>query len=61
MTYDMLTEMETKCTNSKIETQKIADYFTHLDRLITLHPRKPALLKHPPKVKQHQPSRERDG
>ena len=61
LTYDMLTEMETKCTNSKIETQKIADYFTHLDRLITLHQRKPASLKQPPKVKQHQPSRERDG
>ena len=40
LTYDMLTEMETKCTNSKIETQKIADYFTHLDHLITLHQRK---------------------
>ena len=45
LTYDMLTEMETKCTNSKIETQKIADYFTHLDRLITLHQRKLELLK----------------
>lgn len=41
LTYDMLTEMETKCTNSKVETQKIADYFTHLDHLITLHQRKP--------------------
>lgn len=40
LTYDMLTEMETKCPNSKIETQKIADYFTQLDRLITLHQRK---------------------
>ena len=40
LTYDMLTEMETKCTNSKIETQKITDYFTHLDHLITLHQRK---------------------
>ncbi len=45
LTYDMLTEMETKCTNSKIETQKIADYFTHLDRLITLHQRKLERLK----------------
>ena len=40
LTYDMLTEMETKCTNSIIETQKIADYFTNLDTLITLHQRK---------------------
>ena len=45
LTYDMLTEMETKCTNSKIETQKIADYFTHLDHLITLHQRKLEKLK----------------
>lgn len=45
LTYDMLTEMETKCTNSKIETQKIADYFTNLDRLITLHQRKLEKLK----------------
>ena len=45
LTYDMLTEMETKCTNSKIETQKIADYFTHLDHLITLHQRKLDQLK----------------
>ena len=37
--------METKCTNSKIETQKIADYFTNLDRLITLHQRKLEKLK----------------
>lgn len=37
LTYDMLTEMETKCPNSKIETQEIADYFTQLDHLITLH------------------------
>lgn len=37
LTYDMLTEMETKCPNSKIETQEIADYFTQLDRLIALH------------------------
>lgn len=40
LTYDMLTEMETKCPNSKIETQEIADYFTQLDKLITLHQRK---------------------
>ena len=40
LTYDMLTEMETKCPNSKIETQKIAAYFSNLDRLITLHQRK---------------------
>ncbi len=40
LTYDMLTEMETKCPNSKIETQEIADYFTQLDHLITLHQRK---------------------
>lgn len=40
LTYDMLTEMETKCSNSKMETQKIADYFHHLDNLITLHQRK---------------------
>ena len=39
LTYDMLTEMETKCPNSKIETQEIADYFTQLDHLITLHQR----------------------
>ena len=45
LTYDMLTEMETRCTNSKIETQKIADYFTHLDHLITLHQRKLEKLK----------------
>ena len=45
LTYDMLTEMETRCTNSKIETQKIADYFTHLDHLITLHHRKLEKLK----------------
>ena len=45
LTYDMLTEMETKCTNSKIETQKIADYFTYLDNLITLHQRKLDRLK----------------
>ena len=45
LTYDMLTEMETRCTNSKIETQKIADYFTHLDQLITLHQRKLEKLK----------------
>ena len=32
--------METKCPNSKIETQEIADYFTQLDKLITLHQRK---------------------
>lgn len=37
LTYDMLTEMETKCPNSKIETQEIADYFTQLDHLIALH------------------------
>ena len=40
LTYDMLTEMETKCPNSKIETQEIADYFSQLDNLITLHQRK---------------------
>ena len=40
LTYDMLTEMETKCPNSKIETQKIADCFSYLDNLITLHQRK---------------------
>ena len=45
LTYDMLTEMETKCSNSKIETQKIADYFTHLDHLITLHQRQLDNLK----------------
>jgi Restriction endonuclease S subunits len=37
LTYDMLTEMETKCPNSKFETQKIANYFSYLDHLITLH------------------------
>ena len=44
LTYDMLTEMETKCPNSKIETQEIADYFTQLDHLITLHQREYAKL-----------------
>lgn len=45
LTYDMLTEMETKCPNSKIETQEIADYFTQLDHLIALHQRKCDNLK----------------
>ena len=44
LTYDMLTEMETKCPNSKIETQEIADYFSQLDNLITLHQRKPLII-----------------
>lgn len=37
LTYDMLTEMETKRPNSRFETQKIANYFSYLDHLITLH------------------------
>ena len=39
LTYDMLTEMETRCPNSKVETEKITRYFSNLDNLITLHQR----------------------
>ena len=45
LTYDMLTEMETQCPNSKTETQKVADYFSALDHLITLHQRKHMKIK----------------
>ena len=45
LTYDMLTEMETKRPNSRFETQKIANYFSYLDHLITLHQRKLEKLK----------------
>ena len=39
LTYDMLNEMETKFPSSKIETQRIADYFTNLDNLIAFQQR----------------------
>ena len=44
LTYDMLTEMETKRPNSRFETQKIANYFSYLDHLITLHQLEPFKL-----------------
>ena len=44
LTYDMLTEMETRCPNSKVETEKITRYFSNLDNLITLHQRKPVVV-----------------
>ena len=44
LTYDMLTEMETKRPNSRFETQKIANYFSYLDHLITLHQLEPFQL-----------------
>ena len=40
LTYDMLNDMETKFPISKIETQRIADYFTNLDNLINLQQQK---------------------
>lgn len=45
LTYDMLNEMETKFPSSKIEAQRIADFFTNLDNLITLHQRDEFILK----------------
>ena len=56
-----MANMELMMPKTMAEQKTIGQYFANLDRLITLHQRKPALLKQPPKVKQHQPSRERDG
>ena len=40
LTYEMLTEMWTQIPKEKDETRLIAEYFTYLDNLITLHQRK---------------------
>lgn len=45
LTYEMLTEMWTQIPKEKDETRLIAECFTYLDNLITLHQRKLEKLK----------------